>query len=249
MNDTFERFTIHSVVGSGMVGEYGTLMPAAYLQTAVSIAEQYLAYTHMDVPLLIRNYGISWVLLSASFEIQKPVLPGQSLQLTTWSSGYQKPVFRRELEICSDDGTCLVTGAFFSGLLNMKTRHMVLEQDLPDLFRQLQHGPVLFTAGSRIVWEQNGFEEINRRVVHPSWIDALGHANNVRYGDIIYDAMTGEQQRQLGLLSRFEIQFLRELRKDEYVRILRKEEGSRVSFLGIRESDDIPAFVSHLSFT
>ena len=84
--------------------------------------------------------------------------------------------------------------------------------------------------------------------VMPSWIDALGHVNNFRYGDIITDALSPETRANLGKLSRFELGFTGELRLGESVEVRIGEEDGTVLAAGIRSSDGKPAFISKLVF-
>ena len=84
--------------------------------------------------------------------------------------------------------------------------------------------------------------------VMPSWIDALGHVNNFRYGDIITDALSAEARAKLGKLSRFELGFTGELRLGESVEVRIGENENEVLAAGIRSSDQKPAFVSKLIF-
>ena len=61
--------------GIAMYNARGAFYPAALQRMAVGVIEAHLEQIGWDAPKLVREYGLSWVLLSFSAEIRKPLSP------------------------------------------------------------------------------------------------------------------------------------------------------------------------------
>ena len=130
----------------------------------------------------------------------------------------------------------------------MESRRICTNERVLELVEELGEGKELFEANPRIRIKPEDLSPVMTQQVMSSWIDALGHVNNFRYGDIITDALSPETRAKLGKLSRFELGFTGELRLGESVEVRIGEEDGTVLAAGIRSSDGKPAFVSKLVF-
>ena len=234
---------------TGTQNENRALTLSALQRIIVVISEEHLENIGLDVPFLMREYGVSWILLSMSVDIKSPIRDGERLSVRTWHTEKKGVYFRREIEICHPDGSVAAVAATFSSIFDMKSRRLSTDPEVLEKVHQLGDGNKLLEAESRIRIKPDDFPVVMTQKVMPSWIDSLGHVNNFRYGDLITDALPDEIRAKLGNLSRYEIGFTGELRLGESVELrLKEEEDGTVLAAGIRSTDGKPAFLAKLVF-
>ena len=233
---------------TGTQNENRALTLSALQRIIVVISEEHLENIGLDVPHLMREYGVSWVLLSISVDIKSPIRDGERLSVRTWHTEKKGVYYRREIEICHPDGSVAAVAATFSSIFDMKTRRLSTDPEVLEKVNQLGNGKELLEAESRIRIKPDDFPVVMVQKVMPSWIDSLGHVNNFRYGDLITDALPEEIRAKLGNLTRYEVGFTGELRLGESVELRLKEENGEILAAGIRSSDGKPAFLAKLVF-
>lgn len=234
---------------TGTQNENRALTLSALQRIIVVISEEHLENIGLDVPFLMREYGVSWILLSMSVDIKSPIRDGERLSVRTWHTEKKGVYFRREIEVCHPDGSVAAVAATFSSIFDMKSRRLSTDPEVLEKVHQLGDGNKLLEAESRIRIKPDDFPVVMTQKVMPSWIDSLGHVNNFRYGDLITDALPDEIRAKLGNLSRYEIGFTGELRLGESVELrLKEEEDGTVLAAGIRSTDGKPAFLAKLAF-
>lgn len=243
--------TVHKMMtGAFMMNEYGAVTPAAYQRILMTVAELDLYEWKLDVPHMIKRMGVSWVLLALSIEVQSPPCPGEMLSVSTWMSGREGMIFRRETKICHEEGSLSSSAASFFGVLDIESRRMCRDAVILDgvsrqvVFREER----LLSAGSRCYPDREQFREVRDMRVFPSWIDELGHVNNSHYGEIAYDTLPETEHGRFRDLDRMEIYFLGELRKDETVALSLRQESRQAEILGQRKSDGKDAFLARFLF-
>ena len=90
---------------------------------------------------------------------------------------------------------------------------------------------------------------IETRRVRPSMTDGVGHVNNTKYADYVYDAMTPDERNRLSDLSRMDIWFNYELREGDKFSIYKFiPDDSTVCFFGIKEGEARSSFDLRLKF-
>ena len=235
-------------VDTAAQNENHALTLSALQRVIVTVSEEHLKNIGLDVPTLMREYGVSWILLSMSAEIKDPIRPGELLSVRTWHTNKKGVYYRRDLEIRHEDGTLAAVAATFSSIFDMETRRLCTNPKVLEAVEELGEGEELFPAESRLRIKPEEFPAVMTQTVMPSWIDALGHVNNLRYGDFITDALPEETRAKLGGLSRYELGFTGELRLGESVEIRILEKDGTTFAAGIRSSDGKPAFLSKLVF-
>lgn len=240
--------TYHFRVDTAAQNENKALTLSALQRIIVTVSEEHLKNIGMDVPTLMERYGVSWILLTLSARIKSPVVPGENLSVRTWHTNKKGLYYRRDIEICHEDGTLAAVAATFSSIFDMNTRRLCTNEEVLAAVDALGEGEELFPTESRLRIKPEDFSVVMTQNVMPSWIDALGHVNNFRYGDLITDALSEETRGKLKELSGFDIGFTGELRLGESVELCIKEEENTVFAAGIRSSDGKPAFVSKLIF-
>ena len=108
-------------------------------------------------------------------------------------------------------------------------------------------GEPLIEAESRMTPELEKYREEDRRKIYPSWLDGLGHVNNSRYGDMIFDTLSAAGAYE-GALRRLELYFVGELHEGEEVSLLLRREPGSASVLGVHGQSGEAAFCSRVFF-
>ena len=235
-------------VDTGSLNENKTLTLSALQRIIVTVSEEHLENIGLDVPKLMKEFGVSWILLSLTAEIRDKISAGEKLLVRTWHTNKKGLYYRRDIEICHEDGTVAAVAATFSSIFDMENRRLCTNEKVLELVEELGEGRELFDANPRIRIKPEDLTPVMTQNVMPSWIDSLGHVNNLRYGDLTTDALSEEARAKLGELSRFELGFTGELRLGESVELRLKEENGEVLVAGVRSSDEKPAFLSKLKF-
>ncbi len=238
-----------TVINASMLNNAGAIVPDAYQQIVGLIFEESAAKQGMEISHMIRYLGVSWVMLAMTLEIKSPALPGETLSWSTWQSGRDGKVWRRETELLHADGTPSVYGATYVSLLDIRTRRICRDPATLDRLNFQEGKKLIEKASSRAEYNLDDFREVHIRRVYPSWIDELGHTNNHRYGEMGYDAIS--EQKRLELmpdLSRLELYFLKELKLGESVSVRACESDSSAQVLGISTTDLKPSFLVRYQF-
>lgn len=235
-------------VDTGAQNENGVLTLSALQRIIVTVSEEHLENIGLDVPRLMREYGVSWILLSMTVDIIDPIHAGERLLVKTWHTHKKGAYYRRDIEISHEDGTIAAVATTFSSIFDMNSRRLCNNDAVLEAVEKLGNGKELLEASPRIRLNTDELPVVLTEKVMPSWIDALGHTNNFRYGDLITDSLSENARKNLGNLSRFELGFTGELRLGESVELRVSEEDSLILAAGIRSLDQKPAFVAKLYF-
>ncbi len=214
----------------------------------VGVSEEHLENIELDVPRLMKNHGVSWVLLSMTAKSISPIVYGEKLKVRTWHTEKHGVYYRREIEICHEDGALAAVAATFSSILDMNTRRICKDDEIIAKVLDLGEGKKLLEAESRLRVRPEELDFVKTEEVRPSQIDALGHVNNSRYGEIITDALTDKQREEIHNLIEYEIAFTGELRLGDSVEIRVSEKANEILAAGIRKSDGKAAFTARLTF-
>ncbi|NLP00694.1 MAG: hypothetical protein GX386_10460 [Clostridiaceae bacterium] len=221
------------------LNEYGYLKPYAYQNLFGKIAESHLNKINLNVDTTMK-YGLAWVLISISLEIVQPVKGCIKLFAQTWHSQRKGPFFRRELVFKDEKGNILFHGSTFSVLMDLETRTVFRKKEAPFFI-----GPPTqeFTIDARPTFKTNAiFTEIDKRKVYNSYIDCLGHVNNMRYGEFAYDALNDEEKENLHKMKRYEVFFLSELRNKDIFSVQRARINNNVIIRGVNETTGETSF-------
>ncbi len=225
----------------------GAMKPDALQRICVGVVEKHLNVMNLDVESLVERFGVSWVLLSMTIDIKRPLVSGETVTTQTWHTFRKGSAYRRDLILKDDKGEVVAVAATFSSLFDIKTRRICTDKSVHEVVA-IPDGEPLLEASSRIKLNPDDFEVNEALSVRPNWIDAVGHVNNFRYGEMAYDTLTPEKRSALKQLKRFEIYFTGELKLGENVVIKSQQGEDAVTVAGVRSSDERTAFVAKLSF-
>ncbi len=234
-------------VDTNMVNENGHVKIASYQDLIMSVVERHLEKINLGVPYMIANFNLSWVLMSMSLEIKKPMISGETYYATTWATYKKGIIYRREIVFKDKNDEIMFVATTFSSVLDLNTRRLSLDK----AFHNSVQFPVseeLLEADSRIKLDGIEFEKVDTRRVYPSWIDNVGHVNNMRYGELAYDALSKKNIARIGEIKRIEIYFMGELRADKTFEMFSTTDEDNVLIKGVLEGEETPAFVVKCRF-
>ena len=221
------------------LNEYGYLKPYAYQSLFGKIAESHLNRINLNVDTTMK-YGLSWVLISISLEIVKPVKGCIKLFAQTWHSQKKGPFFRRELIFKDEKGNLMFHGSTFSVLLDLETRTIFRKKETPFYVGSpIQEFTIEASPSIKFVFD---LKEIDKRKVYNSFLDCLGHVNNTRYGEFAYDAFTEEEKENLHKMRRYDVFFLSELRDKDIFSVQRTNIDNKTIIRGVNETKGETSF-------
>ena len=241
-----KQMEYRALVDSSMLNSRRDIQISGLLRIIETTLEEHLLDIAMDNPKLVREENISWAFLSLTTEVMSPIEPGEVLTGRTWFSGRRGPLFRRELEYRHGDGSLAAAMSCFSGLIDLAARKIIRDRAYLERYT-LPMGETLLDADSRMALEPEKYREADRRKVYPSWLDGLGHVNNARYGDMIFDTLSAAGAFR-GMLRRLELYFTGELHEGEEVTLLLREEAECTSLLGTHGQTGDAAFSARVFF-
>ena len=242
-----KEMVYRALVDTSMINERRDVHISGLLRIMETMLEEHLLDIRMDNPKMMREENCSWAFLSLCTEILDPVMPGEILTGRTWYSGRKGPLFRRELELCHADGKRAVATSCFSALIDLRNRRIARDREFLERYTLPQH-ETLIEANSRMAPALEQYREAGRQTVRPSWLDALGHVNNARYGDMIYDQLCLDDSTPARRVRRLELYFVGELHCGEEVALLRRDTEEEISILGLHGKTGDHAFYSRVFF-
>ncbi len=241
-----KQMEYRALVDSSMLNIRRDIQISGLLRIIETTLEEHLLDIGMDNPRLVREENVSWAFLSLTAEVFGPIEPGEVLTGRTWFSGRRGPLFRRELEYRHMGGERAAAMSCFSGLIDLGARKIIRDRAYLEKYT-LPAGEALIEAESRMSPRLEEYREADRRKVYPSWLDGLGHVNNARYGDMIFDTLSAAGIRE-GLLRRLELYFVGELHDGEEVSLMLRSAPDCHSVLGLHGETGEPAFCSRVFF-
>lgn len=225
--------------------QYSQLKPYAYQVLFEQMAEKHLSDLEINVDTIMK-YGLSWVLVSMSVEILKPIEPGAVLFGSTWYSQHRGPYFRRELIFKDASGDVVFQGSSYSVLFDIEKRSIFRKKEVP--FPMFEPTEILLLDASPSFKTEMAFDRIVERVAYPSYIDCVGHVNNCRYGEFAYDTFTSKELENLKNLKRMDFYFLSELRCDDHFYMEKAYDENKILIRGYNRTKDDVSFNIIMSF-
>ena len=234
-------------IDTSMLDKNAVITPAGYQRMIITTTEKELKRLNMEIATLIKEMGVSWVLLSLSVKILNPILPNHELVIKTNHTWQKGVIYRRDFEILDKQGGYTIAyAATFSSLLDIAKRRICTDRAVYEKIA-LPESVELFEAESRhaVKGEFDFCEEVTARA---SWIDSLGHVNNFRYGELSYDNIPSEYLAKMKELTRLEMFFTGELRLNDSVKIFKRECDGYLEICGEHSSQGKSAFLTRMKF-
>lgn len=222
------------------------MKPSGYQTVMNDVAEMHLKRLHLTIDDLSK-FGMAWVLISASFDIINPVCGTIRLQARTWHSEQKGLTFRRDIVFTDESGKPLFNAVTYSVLLDLHTRKIVRPVGLP-FDPGKPHKAFAMEASSRLR-NKADMSPCDRRRIYPSFIDSVGHTNNCRYGEFVYDAFNEQEIDNLINMSRMDMYFISELKLGDYFIVRRgHEKDGSLLIDGLNENTGKESFACRVKF-
>lgn len=233
-----------------MYDQRGCFYISSYQKLVMNMIEEHLDEFGIGQKYLMENLGISWVLLYNCIELKKPLSPDMKLTAITWNSEIKAPVFRRDFAIYDEtNGEEIARGATLSTLFDHNERKVCTDRE--------KIRSISLEEGEKICDIERRFRPVcefckaDERIARPSMADGIGHVNNTRYGEFVYDAMSDEERRKLAFVRRIDNWFFSELVPGDEFCISRgntDDDSDAVFFMGSKVEDGKNTFAVKLSF-
>ena len=234
------------------------LKPAAFMdhaQEMAYLAAQALHFGYDD----LQKHHTAWVLSRMRIDFPDPPKWTDETTLYTWHKGLDGLFFLRDFELrrrgdtdLADKSKALVLCTSSWIVMDVQTRRLVRSEEVLDMVptaTQCPDSAIQFPCGKITMPKNIPVEEVGCHKVAYSDIDVNGHTNNARYvvwamDSIDYAEVSG------GPVKSVSINFIKETKPDEVVRIFRCREeldGRRTYYIeGMIE--DKPCFCARIDF-
>ncbi len=220
-------------------GRSGHFTPAGYHYIINAMVDKHLINYNINFEKLLEK-RVSWVILSLTVDIINPIKNReQKLIGKTWFSGRKGVSFRREVVIHAEDGTHILNATLYSTLINLDTRNIYRNKELPFVL-DFASGEILGEAKVSFK-EKYEYAKGETIKVKKSYLDMVGHVNNLRYSDFCFDALL-DSEENLDKLKRMEIYFTSELKFEEEFCVNKAYSENKIILQGYNKTQDKPAF-------
>ena len=218
----YEKDHIYPVaLAAGDFTAQGMLRPCAVLDLIQHVCEEHIASFGVDTFTMLQK-KVAWVLVAAMWE-QEAIPEGcLKLQARTWHSQVKGPYFRREVELCTEEGQRVIAFTSYSIVMDMEKRAMLRPSALPYSIPAPEPDFLLSWARPKAELPAE-LIEVEQRQVRPSETDLLGHVNNSRYADYAFDGLLPDERTRA--VRAVEINFHSELKAGQVFTLKRGTDG------------------------
>lgn len=221
------KHELNFFITDNMTGSLNTIKPTAVLDIFQSLAGSHVKLLGLSADKMISS-GYAWVLQSVKYE------KIADLKSETYVKGItvpRKPVgvfYDRDYLIQDEKGNVLIKGTSRWVIVNMKTRKIELEKrfSYPENEFCEQNLQKEFGKPDRLRVSETDMVKIGEYAVRKSETDILGHMNNTRYADLIFNYFPES-------LKSLEIEYVKEIKAGECVSVYKKEDGCKTYVLGL----------------
>lgn len=174
------------------------LRPSAFLQFFQELAAEHAASLGYGYDYM-QSKGLMWIIVKNHVIFHKLPSYGESVSLSTWTTGRRHALFPRFARMISACGEVLVDCASYFVVVDKKSRQAVFPENEGISISGEALGTEIALPGRIRAMEHTESAEFE---VPYSYIDLNGHLNNVRYVDIAEDLLSvSERGRQVKELS------------------------------------------------
>ncbi len=180
--------------------------------------------------LLLRN--LLWVLVKVKFSIEKDIKEHQRVTVKTWPLPAGRVTLQREYLIEDMDGNTLVKGSSEWVTIDSVKRRIVIPTNIYPLEEYCEER--MFEK--KFVKVTDFTDETAVCEIIPAFceLDRNGHVNNIRYADYVLNSFEPQEQ----IISEFQIDFHREIKKGNRVSLFLQKNENEVLAKGISETGE-----------
>lgn len=241
------KYEYRKRIDSSMCTLGGCISPVGIQRLCVCTVEEHLENVGLSIHSLMDNYGLSWVLLSLTVKVLSPIRLGDELVIHTKHIRNKGVIYKRELML-TRNGERVALAASFSTIIDIATRRICTNKHILDSLPIPPDSESFLDADHRHRVKESEFEFCFKEDVRPCQIDPVGHINNLRYADIVHDALPESVRARLKDINEFSIYFTGELKLSDSYKVMTKQGDDTFEVLGIRQSDLRTAFSAKLVF-
>lgn len=167
-------------------------------------------------------HNASWVLTRMALEVERMPVEYERIRVTTWVSAVTRAMTTRNFEVFDEKGVRIACAVTNWAMLDLSARRMLDLHLLPAYDSMTQDFPLPAALPCRLA-PLSGGREYEHAVVY-SDLDFNCHANSVKYIQWAVDTLPLELLQQKRF-ARTDINFIREARYGERLRIVAAEEA------------------------
>lgn len=213
-------------ITDNMTGSLNTIKPTAVLDIFQSLAGSHVKLLDLSVDKMISS-GYAWVLQSVKYEKTADIKSETYVKGVTVAL---KPVgvfYDREYLIRDKNDNVLIKGTSRWVIVNIKTRKIELGKRFTYPENELceQNMQNEFGKPERLRGSETDMTKIGEYEVRKSETDILGHMNNTRYADLIFNFFPES-------LKSLEIEYVKEIKAGECVSVYKKDDGCKTYLSG-----------------
>lgn len=210
---------------------YSRLLPGAVLDIFQEVAGSHANQLGVGFDQMLKK-DLMWVITKVKFEILKNPETHTSVRVVTWPLAPSKITLQREYEIYSLDGELLVKGSSEWVFMHSSLRKFMPAVDVYPLseFCQKKVFDEKFTKIGKCEFETD-FVGITPQFCD---FDLNGHVNNTKYANFVLNQISPKENE---ILFSMQIDYHREIRGDESIKLYLKRENSSVFAKGEKNNE------------
>ncbi len=179
--------------------------------------------------------GYLWVIMKVKYVVLKQPEMYQRVTVTTWPKEAKRIDFERDYYVHDEQGNLLIKGTSQWALIDKITRRLVRVKDIYVNVDEY-YNENAFEQKIERVQDFAGEKSNYNTAVSYSQLDANNHLNNIRYADLVLDALAPETPLKI---EQMQIDFHKELRLNDKVEFNVLKEENTVFVKGICENEDM----------
>ncbi len=219
--DTFYEHVYR--VGSRDLDLFGHCRPSAVLGLLQEAATEAAVALRLSGDEVREKYNAFWMLARIRYELHRPLLWDESVDIKTWHRGGRAAVMYREfdLSVKGEPVGRALSAWVLAGVENHKLLHLAGVGEIEGT----GGGSLCRTDTLRKLHLPEGLETVEERRLHYSDTDVNGHVNNTRYADLLCDTLGLETIGAGKYVSGLQLCYLTECLAGETIRLRRGRDG------------------------
>ncbi|MBQ8534030.1 MAG: hypothetical protein IJ462_04280 [Clostridia bacterium] len=175
-----------------------------------------------------------WVVVRAKFKMLKQIEYHTPVTVTTWPLAPSRIGFQREYKITDRHGDTAVIGSTDWVVMHSEERRLLPVSDIYPADMEYI-GEKVFDGRNKKLHDNSETEYIYSLTPQYSDIDLNGHVNNAKYAEFIMDALKLDTTE---LIDEMQIDFHRELKRGEEVKIFAHRQEKEIFIKGQNPQDE-----------
>lgn len=202
---------------------FGHCRPSAVLGLLQEAATEAAGELHLSGPEVRDRYGAFWMLARIRYELKRPLLWDEEVDIRTWHRGGKAAVMYREfdLSVKGEPVGAALSAWVLAGIESRRILHLSQVGEVEDT----GGGSLCRTDTLRKLRLPGGLTLAEERRLHYSDTDINGHVNNTRYADFLCDALDLERLGKGKFVSRLQLCYLAECMAGEELCLLTGRDG------------------------